>query len=268
MVAIQEPKPNLQCFTPSPGLQSLPHSVSPLRIPQCFCIKKSTFTGGSVHLRSTPLSYPSTLSFHLCPLIPSTMSKRQAFQFLVFMIPLLVSAQPSFTVTSAVINGNITSTNTEDIRDLGFSGIIGTTPLNVYGDTIICGNGSEYDRYYQVPPFPIYGANSAAFPSKTNKQSITDFNLNSVGSAQQFCPFNSMEVPNSDYGMGITNVVATSSTEGILYFLKNYRPNPAFNDIIGAGVAVVDISGSYPTCTRTSKYKYSPEISCIRSANE
>lgn len=196
------------------------------------------------------------------------MSKRQFLQSLASIIPLLVSAQPSFTVTSAVINGNITSTNAEDIRDLGFSGIIVTTPLNVYGDTIICGNGSEYDRYYQVPPYPIYGANSAAFPYKTNKQLITDFNLNSVGSAQQFCPFNSLETPNSDYGMGITNVVATSSTKGILYFLKDHRPDPAVNNIIGGGVAVIDISGKYPTCTRTSEYKFPFEVSQIWSAND
>jgi hypothetical protein len=179
---------------------------------------------------------------------------RQALQFLASVAPLIVSAQPSITVTSAVINGNITSTNTQDIRDLGFSGIIGSTTLNVYGDTLLCGNGSEYDRIYQVPPYTIYGANSAAIPSTTNKLLITDFKLNSVGSAQQFCPFNSEEVPNSDYGMGITNVIATSDTQGILYFLKNYRPN-GNNDIIGAGIATVDITGAYPTCNRTSEYE-------------
>ncbi|KAK0128101.1 hypothetical protein ONS95_000086 [Cadophora gregata] len=149
--------------------------------------------------------------------------------------------------------GNVTSTNTEDIRDLGFSGTVGSVNINTYGDTLICGDGSAHDRYYQTPPCLLLHANSAAY-ARSDPRYITDFNLDRNGNAQIFCGYFDDETPESSYGMGLTNVIALpgSSTKGILYFLKNFRPNGK-DMIVGAGVAVVDVSGSYPTCRRTSK---------------
>ena len=161
------------------------------------------------------------------------------------------------TIASTEFLGNVTSTNTEDIRDLGFVGCVGNTCLNSYGDTLICGDGSAEDRYYQTPPCNLLHANSAALET-SNPVNVTDFNLDANDNAQIFCGYLPGEINSgqteSDYGMGITNVVAMpdSTTQGILYFLKNYRPG-GNNDIIGAGIAIVNISGSYPICTRTSE---------------
>jgi hypothetical protein len=165
-------------------------------------------------------------------------------------LPLVISA---VSIQSTVFLGNITSTNTEDIRDLGFAGTIGKVSINTYGDTLICGDGSAHDRYYQTPPCNLLAANGAAY-STANPLNITDFNLSGTN-AQMFCNYNSAETPPSDYGMGLTNAIAMpgSTTKGVLYFLKNHRPGGK-DDIVGAGVAIVDVSGKYPTCTRTSEY--------------
>ncbi|KAH6702905.1 hypothetical protein BKA61DRAFT_619755 [Leptodontidium sp. MPI-SDFR-AT-0119] len=167
-------------------------------------------------------------------------------------LPLALS---SISVTSKLI-GNVTSTNTKNIRDLGFSGTIGNITINTYGDTLICGDGSAHDRYFQTPPCVLLHANSAAY-AESDPQKITDFNLDARGNAQIFCGYFDDETPESHYGMGLTNVIAQpgSSTQGILYFLKNYRPK-GVDGIVGAGVAVVDILGKYPTCRRTSKHMW------------
>ncbi|KUJ24637.1 uncharacterized protein LY89DRAFT_727654 [Mollisia scopiformis] len=161
------------------------------------------------------------------------------------------------TIQSSVLLGNVTSTNTENIRDLGFSGVIGDVALNSYGDTLICGDGSAKDRYYQTPPCNLLHANSAAY-SDPDPRNVTDFNLDANGNAQIFCGYSEAELaaaPESSYGMGITNVIAQSgsTTQGILYFLKNFRPNGQ-DHIVGGGAAIVDVTGSYPTCNRTSDH--------------
>lgn len=168
------------------------------------------------------------------------------------VLPLAVT---SISVTCEFL-GNVTSTNTENIRDLGFSGTVGAVNLNTYGDTLICGHGSAHDRYYQTPPCYLLHANSAAY-AQPDPRNITDFNLDGHGNAQIFCGYFADETPEWKYGMGLTNVIAQpgSSTHGILYFLKNYRPH-GMDMIVGAGVAVVDVSGAYPTCRRTSKHMW------------
>ena len=153
--------------------------------------------------------------------------------------------------------GNVTSSNTENIRDLGFSGCIGDVCLGSYGDTLICGDGSEHDRYYQTQPCNLLHANSATIAT-SNPLSMDDFNLDANHNAQMFCGYLPGEIgpgeTESDYGMGITNVIPlpNSNTQGILYFLKDHRPNMKDN-IVGGGIAIVDVSGAYPTCTRTSE---------------
>jgi len=174
--------------------------------------------------------------------------------FVVAALPVVAS---DVTVQSAVLIGNVTSSNTENILDLGFSGTVGSISINSYGDTLTCGDGSAEDRYYQTQPCNLLEANSAAY-STEDPTVVTDFNLASDGNAQMFRDYFSYETPASSYGMGITNVLAkpNSTIEGILYFLKNYRPTGVDN-IVGAGVAIVDVSGDYPTCTRTSEYVFS-----------
>lgn len=175
------------------------------------------------------------------------MSRKQLLSaVLALASPLIVSAQ----VASAEFLGNVTSSNTQNIRDLGFAGTIGKVSINTYGDTLTCGDGKEPDRIAQKNCMVLH-ANSAAY-STDDPKFITDFNLDKNGNSQIFCGYFPHETPEMDYGMGITNVVPTSDTAGVLYFLKNHRPG-GNNDIVGAGVAVVDVSGPFPTCKRTSE---------------
>ncbi|KAJ9133853.1 hypothetical protein NKR23_g10465 [Pleurostoma richardsiae] len=186
---------------------------------------------------------PRAVSFFLLMLGTSTASP-------------LVKRTPDFSVEFL---GNVTSTNTEDIRDLGFAGCVGRTCLGSYGDTLVCGDGSAEDRYYQTQPCVLLHANSAAYATDI-PLSITDFNLDADGNAQMFCGYLPGEIApgetEAQYGMGITNVIAIpgSDTQGVLYFLKNHRPDTVHDDIVGAGIAIVDVSGPYPTCQRTSEY--------------
>lgn len=161
------------------------------------------------------------------------------------------------TTVSVKFLGNVTSSNTENIRDLGFGGCIGSVCLQSFGDTLRCGDGSAHDRYYQTAPCDLLHANSAGI-SGSDPLKFKDFNLDSKKNAQMFCGYFPGEIKSgeveADYGMGITNVIAmaNSKTKGILYFLKNHRINLKDN-IVGAGIAIVDVSGSYPTCKRTAE---------------
>ncbi|CZR55604.1 uncharacterized protein PAC_05492 [Phialocephala subalpina] len=163
-------------------------------------------------------------------------------------LPIVATA---VTVQSAVLLGNVTSSTTEDIRDLGFSGVVGDVALNSYGDTLICGDGLVEDRYYQTPRCVLLHANSAAY-SEPGPTTLEDFNLDANENAQIFGGYSTKELaiaPESSYGMEVTNVIAGPglTTQGIPYFLKNYRPD-GHDHIVGGGVAVVDVTGPYPTC--------------------
>lgn len=157
-------------------------------------------------------------------------------------------------IESVQLLGDVSSTNCPGhVRDLGFSGSIGNVHLNMYGDTLVCGDNTDRARINMVNPL-ILSANSAAYGTN-DPTKITDFNVSRDGHVRQFCGYFPEEQPNHDYGMGITNVIQEpgSSTTGIIYFLKNYRKG-GINRIVGAGPAVVDVSGKHPTCTRLAQY--------------
>jgi hypothetical protein len=151
--------------------------------------------------------------------------------------------------------GEVLSVNAELIRDLGFSGRIGETWINSYGDVLICGDGSRQARETQSKPW-ILASNCGAIGTE-DPCKVIDFNLAPGKRAQMFCPLFENEKPACDYAVGITNVIPVSErkdeTKGVMYFLKNYRQG-GINRMVGAGVAVVDISGEFPTAKRTSEY--------------
>jgi hypothetical protein len=150
--------------------------------------------------------------------------------------------------------GEVLSTNAELIRDLGFSGRIGDTWINSYGDVLICGDGSREDREKQSNPW-ILVSNCAALGTEDPTR-VVDINLAPGRRAQMFCPLLPDELPACDYAVGITNVIPTSDTTGVMYFLKNYRQG-GINTMVGAGVAVVDITGKFPTARRLGEYVFS-----------
>lgn len=60
--------------------------------------------------------------------------------------PLLLASASAFTVESAVFLGNVTpSPNDQTVRDNGYTGKIGNTIINTWGDTFQCD-----DAYYQT----------------------------------------------------------------------------------------------------------------------
>ena len=155
-------------------------------------------------------------------------------------------------ITSVDFLGNITSTNTKDTWDLGSSDCVGSDCLNTYGDTLIYKDGSAEDRIHQTPSCKLLEANSAAY-AIDNPTSVTDFNLDN-GNAQIF---RGRGQSTNNYSMGITSAPAMpdSTTQGILSFLKNYQPG-GVNHIVSASIAIISVSGLYPTCTRTLEYEY------------
>lgn len=112
---------------------------------------------------------------------------------------------------------------------------------------LICGDGSAEARKKQINPW-ILASNCGAFGTEDPTR-VVDFNLAPGRRAQMFCPLFPDEQPACDYAIGITNVIPTSDTTGIMYFLKNYRQG-GINRMVGAGVAVVDITGEFPTARR------------------
>ena len=97
--------------------------------------------------------------------------------------------------------GNVTSTNSYTVRDLGFHGRVGKFGINTYGDTFHC--------QFQSPDtttgcdLPL-AANSASLDTNF-PLFVTDFNLHGDGYPQPFVGYDYTEQPNSDWGMGLSN---------------------------------------------------------------
>ena len=165
-------------------------------------------------------------------------------------VPLSALAQKKVTFQTPVFIGNYTpNPNDQTVRDLGFSGKIRSTVINSFGDTITCSNA-----YYQTGCSGLsLRANSAGIGLSATRYKDTP----NPQSAEMFCKFMSSETPADSYGMDITNVVPTSSTTGVLYFLAIRRniannPNPP---AVGAGIAKITFGGSgNPICTRLSEH--------------
>ncbi|KAI9664167.1 MAG: hypothetical protein M1831_002346 [Alyxoria varia] len=151
-------------------------------------------------------------------------------------------------VANTEILGNITSINAYTVRDLGFHGQIGKWGINSYGDTFHCSYQDEYTTEGCTVPL---AANSASL-STDDPQRVEDFNLQGDNYPQPFVAYDYSEEPNSDWGMGITNVVETGTDQGIVFFARNHRPGAQGGHLTGGGVAVVDTSGDYPTTHRTA----------------
>ncbi|TAQ88007.1 hypothetical protein B7494_g3682 [Chlorociboria aeruginascens] len=136
--------------------------------------------------------------------------------------PLLASA---FTVQDVTFLGNVTSSNTQNTRDLGYSGSIGATHINSYGDTIECGNSTAATRY--TPPCELLASNSAAFQT-TDPTIFTDYLSSGSTNSHQFCGYFPNESP-ADYGMGITNIIQTGPDIGIVYWWDGHK-EPWYGD--------------------------------------
>lgn len=70
----------------------------------------------------------------------------------VLVTALAVNSVSAFTIESAVFLGNVTPTpNDNSIRDLGWTGRIGSTIIDVFGDSFQCDNS-----YYQTNCGPLW----------------------------------------------------------------------------------------------------------------
>lgn len=59
---------------------------------------------------------------------------------------------------------------------------------------------------------------------------------------------------NTADAMGITNVIETTPNKGMVFFLKNHRPEGGEKYIAGGGVAEVTMNGNVPSAVRTAEY--------------
>jgi len=143
--------------------------------------------------------------------------------------------------------GNVTSSNTGDIRDLGYQGSIGKTFINTYGDTIPCSS-------YQKGCYGLGAPNSASVvTAEDDVLQYTDLKLGPQGKhATIFCPLSAAYNETNAWGLGLTNVVDTGKNRGVVFFVRNDRTKNG-SGIVGSGVAHISIdkrNGTNITCTR------------------
>ena len=163
---------------------------------------------------------------------------------------------PAGNVSKVEFLGNVTSTNSRSSRDCGWNGVVGKFRINSYGDTSQCQEGAELDNCWDGSDF--VGSNSAAIDT-SNPLQVQDFNLTGGDRAQQFCA--KMDIPEEQdnvlFAIGISNVVETGENTGIIFTGVNNRTvvnGQPVQDPYGAGIGIIDASGDFPTCTRTTSY--------------
>jgi hypothetical protein len=115
----------------------------------------------------------------------------------VLITALAVNSVTAFTIQSAIFLGNVTPTpNDNSIRDLGWTGRIGSTIIDIFGDSFQCDN-----YYYQTACGPLYYplyANSAGIElSPTSFRDSPD-----SSSPGYFCDYFSDEDPGTN-GLGL-----------------------------------------------------------------
>ena len=146
--------------------------------------------------------------------------------------PVRVESTPSFL-------GNVTSTNTDAVRDLGYQGKVNNVWVNTFGDTVPCTQTTP-----QVGCIGLVSSNSAGIMSSTTRYE----DIGNIGqSAAQFCPFIEGEARGS--GLGITNIIPITKNKSILYTYAINRANLPFSPP-GAGIAVVTLEHGVPVCRR------------------
>ncbi|KAK4500343.1 hypothetical protein PRZ48_008532 [Zasmidium cellare] len=157
---------------------------------------------------------------------------------LIALTAALVPLTQGVSVSSVQFLGNLVpSPDDNTVRDLGFVGSIGGKNILTFGDTNVCSNASTFTNC----GVPVAANSAGRIQSPTTFRDTPDQN-----NPQMFCKYFSDEDP----GNRITNIIATSGTDGVLYFLPILRNLNAPDSVyaIGAGVAhitfTVDGSGT------------------------
>ncbi|KIV93340.1 hypothetical protein PV10_04558 [Exophiala mesophila] len=146
---------------------------------------------------------------------------------------------PKVNISKVDFLGDVHSSTTYVIRDLGFQGRIGKHVLLSYGDTL-WSDANYSDKWRGMV------SDSVALATH-DPLVVIDPILNANGYPPQFCPVMSeYNETNSDYALGITNIVETGRNQGMLFFLLNHRPGGK-SRIVGAGVATIQLDTTvYP----------------------
>ena len=152
------------------------------------------------------------------------------------------------TVSSVDFLGDVHSETTYVKRDLGFQGQIGPNVLLSYGDTMFS-DANYTDKWRGITSDSV----ALATHDPTKVLDVNLIKLNNVSYPRQFCPLMPEYGEDSaTWASGITNVVETSPGQGVLYYLLNNRPN-GVNNLIGAGVATITMSNTYPPVPSLSR---------------
>lgn len=128
-------------------------------------------------------SFPSLTAAHPRPSLATARSSHTPHTTITSTSSSSLPTNPVKLAHPATFLGNVTSSNTGDIRDLGYSGRIGNTTILTFGDTIPC-------KTYQQGCFGLTAPNSAAIVTANDTPlTYTDFRLGPAGKhAQIFCP--------------------------------------------------------------------------------
>lgn len=146
---------------------------------------------------------------------------------------------PEVKISKVDFLGDVHSSTTYVIRDLGFQGRIGHHVLLSYGDTL-SSDANYSDKWRGIV------SDSVALATH-DPLVVIDPILKDDGYPPQFCPvLSEYGETNSDYALGITNIVETGHNQGMLFFLLNHRPGGK-SRIVGAGVATIHLdTTAYP----------------------
>jgi hypothetical protein len=135
-------------------------------------------------------------------------------------------------VSSVTYPGDVIDPAYNYERDLGFSGVVNGVDIWTFGDTLLggafCSSDSSAVGALNIPGY------------------VYDKNIRSGGYTNEWIPLDSQELANgglSDYSEGGTNVVEYAPNKGLVWFLKDYRPN-GIDNIQGAGVCTVTATAS------------------------
>ena len=136
-------------------------------------------------------------------------------------------------VASAEFLGNITSTNTDWGRDLGFQGQIGSCYINTFGDDFKCDNENPQIDCTFIPT----SRNSCAQPMSPT--TYKDYFMGRDGSPQPcVSPMGPEDLATP---MGITNVIEVAPNKGIVYVLPGHPSKQNATMWQGAGYAIITV---------------------------
>lgn len=152
------------------------------------------------------------------------------------------STNPVKLASTPVFLGNVTSNNTNDVRDTGWQGNIGSDWIITFADTVPCKGADHYKCA------GLEASNSAALAT-SNPDDYEDIKVGTTDHAEQFIPRFANESV-SGIALWPSAVLEIGTNMGIVYYTRLNRSDASDLFVEGTGCATVDTSGARPIATR------------------